>query len=130
MKENAEKQADELEKMLIDMIYKHKDYEALKKLTETYPPMFHEDSEKFAITSIIKDYEYKTGAKKGQVVKAHFTINGTFLETITDKKKNSKPISYKGWFSYKRVGMYYEMYMPEKQPTKIEDFFRLVNTEN
>lgn len=111
---------------LIFSIYKNKDKELLENYIEKkYKIMIHVNSKHFGITSIIKDYEYKTGKRKGNKIKAHYTLNDKFLETINDNKNNTEPIYYNGYFSLDKVREFYEVYFPEECPKTLSGFYRL-----
>jgi hypothetical protein len=106
---------------MLDRLQKYEDVEEeFYSYLEKENMMINCDSQKIGVYS--KIYTYTT--KKGISFQAHYTIHGHFLERC--KKDDEKPISYTGWFEYKK---YIDMFKKLMREKKGKSYKSLINGE-
>lgn len=66
--------------------------------------------------SVIDDYT----TKAGKTFKAHFTINGKYIRKL--EQGETKPISYKGYFPYKKYKHLFRIHRTRENYNCFEDF--------
>lgn len=66
--------------------------------------------------SVIDDYT----TKAGKTFKAHFTINGNYIRKV--EAGETKPVSYSGYFPYKKYKHLFTVHRTRKNYTCFEDF--------
>lgn len=93
MKLDFASQLDKCEDQFTAVILKHKDEDAAWEYWGTRRMVWHGNSERLGLASIIRDYTTKDGKR---TFPAHFTHCGRYMGSV--KKLGDKPISYTGNF--------------------------------
>jgi hypothetical protein len=90
-------------------------FEEVIQYAENNSAMLYIESSTIGMYSVIGDYT----TKSGKTFKAHFTANGHYIKKA---EKGDAPISYKGYFSYKKFKHLFKINRNNTQYKCFEDF--------